>query len=118
WWHFAFSLIVTTTLSIVVFWIRARNARELARLRELEGAQRRSLRDAAESARRSETRYRALVDRCPDAIFTIHGGAVLYANPAAETLLDAASGGLVGRRAAELSGDPHGQALGDDVGHL
>lgn len=118
WWHFAFSLIITSALSVIVFSIRAHNARELNRLGDLEFAQRRSLEEAADNARRSETRYRALVDRCPDAIFTVQRGVVLYANPAAETLLDANSGGLVGRSVAELSADERGRSLGDDVASL
>jgi PAS domain S-box-containing protein len=43
---------------------------------------------AKEELRRSEARWRALIESAPDAIFICRAGKVVYANPAAAALLD------------------------------
>jgi PAS domain S-box-containing protein len=58
---------------------------------------------AIEALRRSEERYRVLVDRSPDAILVFCGGAVVFANPSAVCLLGAQDqNSLLGRKADEL----------------
>lgn len=54
---------------------------------------------AVEALRRSEERYRVLVDRSPDAMLVFCDGLVVFANPAAVSLLGAQSkASIVGRK--------------------
>jgi PAS domain S-box-containing protein len=58
---------------------------------------------AVEALRKSEERYRLLVDRSPEAMLVVCDGVVRFANPAAVSLLGAQNWeSLVGRKAAEL----------------
>src|ERR671922_279824 len=72
-----------------------RVASEQALIREKEAA--------VEALRRSEERYRLLVDRSPDAMLVFCDGTVGFANAAAVSLLGAQNQeSLLGRKAAEL----------------
>jgi len=50
-------------------------------------AQRKKRKQAEQSLRESEERYRRLVESCPEAMFITSGGTIVFANPAAVSLL-------------------------------
>jgi PAS domain S-box-containing protein len=52
-------------------------------------AQRKKRKQAEQSLRESEERYRRLVESCPEAMFIAAGGTIVFANPAAVSLLAA-----------------------------
>ena len=56
-----------------------------------EASQKRKRTQAEQTLRESEERYRRLVETCPDAMFIITEGKLVFANPAAITLLGATS---------------------------
>jgi two-component system, cell cycle sensor histidine kinase and response regulator CckA len=56
-----------------------------------EAAHKRKRAQAEQALRESEERYRRLVESCPDAMFIASEGKVVFANPAAVTLLGAQS---------------------------
>jgi two-component system, cell cycle sensor histidine kinase and response regulator CckA len=56
-----------------------------------EAAQKRKRKNAEQALRESEERYRRLVESCPDAMFITTENAIVFANPAAVSLLGAKS---------------------------
>jgi len=56
-----------------------------------EASQRRKRLQAEEALRESEERYRRLVESCPEAMFIASGGKIVFANPAALSLIAAPS---------------------------
>lgn len=52
-----------------------------------EVAQRKKRKQAEEGLKESEERYRRLVESCPEAMFIVSGGSIVFANPAAVSLI-------------------------------
>src|SRR5947209_851794 len=52
-----------------------------------EVAQRKKRKQAEQNLRESEERYRRLVESCPEGMFILAGGTIVFANPAAVSLL-------------------------------
>ena len=118
WTHFAFAWASSSLLSACVFAVRSNTLRRtLDALAEAKAA-RDSLQAAVVETQLSELRYRTVVDRCPDAVFAVSNGRIMYTNPAADVLLDLRSGTVVGERVDNLrpADEPH--VLGDDVSEL
>jgi PAS domain S-box-containing protein len=71
-----------------------------------EASQKRKRSQAEQALRESEERYRRLVESCPDAMFIASDNTIVFANPAAVSLLNASSPiDLVGKSILEFT-DP------------
>ena len=84
-------------------WFTMRRQANLLRAIAIEEARREGLEIRQRALQESETRYRTLVERSPEAIAVHRGGEVLYANPSAGALIGVTRiGDLVGRRMSEF----------------